>query len=130
MPTVVDFMSRKILTTKPTKSIYAASKLMAENNVGCLVVVDTKGPVGIVTERDLLRKVLAKNLPPAKTTVGEVMSMSLITVKPSTSIREVARLMIKNEVRRLPVVDEEKLVGIITVVDLAKSILGAMAMQA
>jgi predicted transcriptional regulator len=83
--------------------------------VGSAVVIDGGLPVGIVTEKDLISKVVARNRVPSEILVEEVMSQPVITISPSTSLREAARIMMKRGIRRLPVVNNNgELVGIIT----------------
>jgi len=121
MPSVKDLMTKNVITIDLKKSVFDAAVLMSEKLIGCLVIVDGEEPVGIVTERDFVRRVVAKNLP-LETTVSEIMSQPLITIDPDASLREAARLMLKNKVRRLPVVKENKLVGIIVIADFARQL--------
>jgi membrane protein YqaA with SNARE-associated domain len=83
--------------------------------------MDEEEPVGIVTERDFVRRVIAKNLP-FETTVSEIMSKPLITIDPDASLREAAGVMVKHNIRRLPVFKGNKLVGIIVVADFARQL--------
>ena len=96
-------------------------RLMAKKKVGCLVVMDGDSPRGMVTERDYVRRIVAEELP-LNTKVAEIMSKPLVTVLPDSSIREAARIMVKKKIRRLAVVETEKLVGIITTNDFAKQL--------
>jgi CBS domain-containing protein len=114
-------MTKNVITIDLKKSVFDAAVLMSEKLIGCLVIVDGEEPVGIVTERDFVRRVVAKNLP-LETTVSEIMSQPLITIDPDASLREAARLMLNNKVRRLPVVKENKLVGIIVIADFARQL--------
>ena len=121
MPSVKDLMTKNVITIDLHKTVFDAAMLMSEKRIGCLVIMDGEVPLGIVTERDFVRRVVAKNLP-SGAKVSEIMSKPLITVDPDSSLREAARLMIKNKIRRLPVVKENKLVGIIVVSDFARQI--------
>jgi len=121
MSLVKDLMTRDVVTIDLHKTIFDAAKLMSEKKVGCLVIMDGEVPVRIVTERDFVRRVVAKKLP-LDVKIQEIMSKSLITVDPDASIREAARLMLKNKIRRIPVVEENKLVGIIVVSDFARQL--------
>ena len=121
MPSVKDLMTKNVITIDLQKSVFDAAVLMSEKRIGCLVIVDGEEPVGIVTERDFVRRVVAKNLP-LETTVSEIMSQPLITIDPDASLREAARLMLNNKVRRLPVVKENQLVGIIVIADFARQL--------
>jgi CBS domain-containing protein len=117
---VDDIMSRKVITTTPETTMMQAAKTMGEKHIGSLIVMKYKTPVAIVTERDLLSKVLATGLDLRKTLVGEVMSYPLITICPTFEIREAARTMI-NKKGRLVVYVCGKLAGIITASDLIRN---------
>ena len=121
MPSVRDLMTKDITTIDLDKTVFDAAKLMSEKMVGCLVVMDGEVPVGIVTERDFVRKVVAKRLP-LDIKISEIMSKPLLFIDPDSSIREAARVMLKNKIRRLPVIKENKLVGIIVVSDFARQL--------
>jgi CBS domain-containing protein len=116
---VGDIMSRRVITTTPETSMIQAAKIMGEKHIGSLVVLKYKTPVAIVTERDLLSKVLARNRDLKKTLVGQVMSYPLIRICPTFKIREAARTMI-NKKGRLVVYVCGKLAGIITASDLIR----------
>ena len=116
---VGDIMSRKVITTTPETSMIQAAKTMGQKHIGSLIVVKYKTPVAIVTERDLLSRVLAGNLDLATTLVGQVMSYPLIKICPTFEIREAARTMI-NKKGRLVVFVCGKLAGIITASDLIR----------
>jgi CBS domain-containing protein len=116
---VSEIMSRKVITTTPETPMIQAAKTMGEKHIGSLIVVKFKTPVAIVTERDLLTKVLACNLDMKKTLVGQVMSYPLIKICPPFEIREAARTMI-NKKGRLVVFVCGKLAGIITASDLIR----------
>ena len=116
---VGDIMSRRVITTTPETSMMQAAKTMGEKHIGSLIVVKYKTPVAIVTERDLLSKVLSCSLDLKKTLVGQVMSYPLIRICPPFTIREAARTMI-NKRGRLVVFVCGKLAGIITASDLIR----------
>jgi CBS domain-containing protein len=110
-------MNRKVVTVSPHASVREAARLMREHNIGTLVVVDDGYPVGIITERDLATRVVALDLS-GDTPVEDVMSTQLITVSESTSIENVLDTMQKHGFRRLPVLKDGKLVGILTLRDI------------
>lgn len=116
---VGEVMTKEVVTVSPKDTIAKAAKLMSSRRVGCLVVVQNNQPVGIITERDILTKVVGLDLRASKVLVAEVMSSPLVTVPPTMEVSEAAKLMAKKEIRRLPVVNEGKLVGIVTASDLA-----------
>jgi len=115
---VKEIMTREVCTVSKEESILNASRKMIECGVGSVVVLEESKPVGIVTERDIIVKVVSRNKVPSEVLVEEVMNYPLITVTPETSAREAGRIMLKRGIRRLPVVNGDKLVGIITDTDL------------
>ena len=121
MPKVKDIMTKDVVSISVDRSVFEVAELMCSSQLGCLVVVEGEVPVGIVTERDIVRRVVAKKLP-LDTKVSEVMSKSLITVDPDASLKEAARLMSSNMIRRLPVSRDNKLVGIIVAADFVRNL--------
>ncbi len=119
MPTVKDLMTKNVVTVDADKTVIEAATLMSQNDIGDLIVMDNKMPVGIVTERDLVRRVLADGKP-RETKVSEVMTAPLKVIDPEAPIKEAARRMVNRRIRRLPVIKDNKLVGIITAADFAK----------
>jgi CBS domain-containing protein len=119
MPTVKDFMTKNVITIDTSKTVIEAADLMSQNNVGDLVVLDKDTPVGIVTERDLVRRVLAERKS-LDIKVSEVMTTPLRVIDPDAPLKEAARRMVNKGIRRLPVIKDNKLVGIITATDFAR----------
>ncbi|MBS3815426.1 MAG: CBS domain-containing protein [Hadesarchaea archaeon] len=117
---VKDAMTVNVLTAGPQKTVAKAAEVMTENGVGSLVIVRENKPIGIVTERDILDKVVSSDLKPSEVRVSNVMSKPLITVKPEFDMLDAMRLMVKNRIRRLPVVQDEELVGIVTAQDVTE----------
>ena len=126
MSKVKDIMTKNVVTVEPEDRALNAAVKMREKGVGALMVVSKGSPVGILTERDLVRKVIAAKKDPKSTRVADIMSKPLVTTAPNTSVREAAKKMMINDVRRLPVVASGKLVGIITAADLAKNLAGQL----
>jgi CBS domain-containing protein len=116
-----DLMSKDVVTISPETSLEDAAKLMGEKHIGSLIVVKYRTPVGIITERDLLSKVLAYGLLLRDEKIEEVMSYPLAGVSPTTTLKEVAKTMTGKK-GRLAVFDAGALVGIITASDLIKSL--------
>ena len=125
MPKVKDVMEKFVVTINPEETIYKAAKTMDEKGVGALMIASNDTPVGIVTERDLVRKVIAAKKDSSKK-ISEVMSRPLITIEPEDDVKEAAKKMLINDVRRLPVVKNGKLMGIITATDLARNLAGQL----
>ena len=119
MPPVKDFMTTNVITIDIQRTILDAAKLMHQQDVGDLVVMEGVEAKGIITERDLVRRVLALRKP-LDTKVSEIMSNPLITIEEEASIRDAARKMIKYKIRRLPVTKKNVLVGIIAASDFAR----------
>ena len=111
---VEEIMSTPPITVSPDSSASEVAKIMTEKKIGCVVVVENNRVVGIVTRRDLIEKVLAKEKNPSKTKVREIMSSPVIYVEPKAPILEVAKIMSKHGIRHVPVLDSKGLVGVIT----------------
>jgi CBS domain-containing protein len=105
-------------TIAPEATVYEAIRLMAEKNVGALVVVSEGRVVGIVSERDYTRKVILRGKVSKETAVREVLSSQVISVEPSESVEECMRLMVTHRVRHLPVLEGDRLVGVVSIGDL------------
>jgi len=119
MPTVKDFMTTNVITIDVQRTVLEAAKLMHQQDVGDLVVMDGVVAKGIVTERDLVRRVMSQRKP-LDTRVSDVMSDPLITIEEDSSLRDAARIMVKYKIRRLPVKKKNVLVGIIATSDFAR----------
>ena len=116
---VRDIMTRSVITAKESDTAADAAKLMAKHNIGCVLVSGKKGEtIGIITERDIVQRIAAKNLLPSKVTVGEAMSKPVVTVKAGASITDAAKLMNQRKIRRLAVIENGKLMGILTMKDI------------
>ncbi|HEV8359187.1 MAG TPA: CBS domain-containing protein [Candidatus Thermoplasmatota archaeon] len=111
---VRDIMASPPVTAAPDLTVLDAARLMKERNIGSLIVEDNHRPVGILTERDLVGKVVAQGLDPRATHVRELMSTPLLTVPPEMDVLEAARAMARHHVRRLPVINGSKLLGIVS----------------
>ncbi len=115
---VRDIMTRPVITADAELDILSAAKKMSSANVGSLIIVSGNKPTGILTERDLVKKVLAQGTDPRSLKVAEIMSSPVVSIEPDASLREAAALMLRSGVKRLPVIFQGKLVGIITDTDL------------
>lgn len=128
---VEDVMSSPVVTIRDTDTALAASKLMKKNEIGCVVVVDKSGkPLGLMTERDVVRRVAALDLLPSKVNAGKSMTKPLGTIDASSNVTDAARKMHEMKVRRLVVVQGGKLMGIITsndIVDITPALIDVMA---
>ena len=116
---VRDIMSRPPITARETDTAATVSKLMVKHNIGCVLVTDKVGkPIGIITERDIVQRVAAKNILPSDVKVADAMSRPVITIPPGTSITEAAKLMNHSKIRRLAVIENGKPTGILTMKDI------------
>ena len=121
MMKVEDVMIEGVITIDSDASVMKAVKMMNENEIGCLIVTRRGKAVGIVTERDLLARVIAKSKNPKKTKVREIMTKPLISGHPEMDLEEATKLMFKMKIKKLPVVESEgKLAGLITLTDVAR----------
>jgi len=112
-------MTSPVVTIGENETIYKAARLMDKNDVGCVIVTGKEGkPVGILTERDLITRVLAKNMLPNRVKSGKVMTSPLITINPDETLAEAARRMSRLNVRRLGVVYKGNLEGVISSKDI------------
>ncbi len=123
--TVRQMLARKaqVLSVPPGVTMLDALTLMAEQNVGALLVVDNEQLVGIVTERDYARKIALTGRSSQNTPVKDVMSSQVITVTPSWTADQCMVLMDEKHIRHLPVVENDKLVGVISIRDAVKAII-------
>jgi len=117
---VEDVMVEDVVTVEADVTVKKAVSLMNKYEIGCLIVTKRGKPIGIVTERDMLTRVLAESREPQETKIAEVMSRPLIFAEPQMDLEEAARLMFKMKVKKLPVVSNGKLVGLVTLTDLAR----------
>jgi CBS domain-containing protein len=116
---VRDIMSRPVVSVKESDTVDDVAKLMAKHDIGCVLVAGKKGEtVGIVTERDIVHRIAAKNLLPSKVTVADSMSKPVITVQSKASVTDAAKLMNQRKVRRLAVIEDGKLAGVLTMKDI------------
>ena len=119
---VKDLMNPSVVTIEPASSAALAARLISRHNVGALPVCAGDGRLrGMVTDRDIVLRCIAAEEDPAQTPVRDIMTRECATVSPGDDCREATRLMAAQQVRRLPVVEDGKLVGIITLADLARS---------
>lgn len=123
---VKDVMDTNVVTVPSGTTVAEAIRIMVKENVWSLVVEVKGSPQGVVTERDLLRKCLAKGLPPEKEPVERIMSSPLITISPDANIREAMSIMVEKEIRRLFIMENGKIRGRVTQTRLFESSLQVM----
>jgi len=117
---VKDVMVKEIITVNPTTKIREAVELMNKNEIGCLVVTRKGRPIGIMTERDILKKIVCGRKDPEQTRVSEIMSKPLIVGGVDMDWLEAVKMMLDRNIKKLPILDGERLVGLVTLTDVAR----------
>jgi len=120
---LLDQKGPEIVSIHPDAMVFDAIAKMADNNIGSLVVIEREGLVGIITERHYARNVVLKGKTSPTTPVREIMEKNVVTIRPEQRVEECMALMTAKRVRHLPVMEGGKLVGIISIGDLVKSII-------
>lgn len=119
MGKVRDIMEKNVITIEQDKSALDAARLISEKDISFLVIVKDGIPTGVVSERDFVRKVVVNDKQASKIALSEIMSFKFRWVEPSTTIEEAVQKMLNNNIRRLIILENNKLVGVITQTDLA-----------
>jgi CBS domain-containing protein len=117
---VKDIMAVNVVTMPLDASIFDVSKSMAEMDIGSVIITDKERPVGIITESDIVRRVIAEEKDPKATSASEIMSSPIIHVEPGTGLTEAMRVMAKSNIRRVAVLKNNSLAGIITSRDILR----------
>ncbi len=113
-------MIKEVITVDGESTVKEAADIMNRFEIGCLIVIGNGKAEGILTERDLLKRVVSPGKNPLTTAVRTVMSKPLIVVEPDMELEEAAKLMFKLKIKKLPVVDSGRLMGLVTLTDLAR----------
>jgi CBS domain-containing protein len=116
---VKDVMIRDVVTLDISTSVKEAAKLMDKNNIGCVIVTKNQLPIGILTERDFVKRIAAEGKP-LYAPLEEVMSSPIIEVPPDETVWEAAQIMKTNNIHKLPVKKDSQIIGIVTATDLVK----------
>lgn len=122
MAKVKDVMIKEVVTIDGEESVAEACRIMGEKHIGSLIVTSQGKPAGIFTERDLLSKVALKRLKLDEIKVKDYMSAPLTFISPEFDLKEAARIMAQLKIRRLPVIKDEKLIGILTSSDITSAL--------
>jgi CBS domain-containing protein len=127
METVAEFLAAKgpaVYSVRAEATVYEALELMAEKNIGAVIVTDEAGRLhGIFSERDYARKMMIKGRDSQTTRVREIMTTTVVSVNPETRLRDCMTIMTEKRIRHLPVFSGEKLVGVVSIGDVVKSLL-------
>lgn len=120
MRTAQDIMSSKVITMESDVSSTEIARIMSKNKVSSVIITKDQTPVGIVTERDIVSKIVAQNKKPSEVKTVDIMTTPLVIVSPLSTTDEVAEMMIGKKIRRVVVMDSTQPLGIITVTDFVK----------
>ena len=117
---IKDVMITEVITVDVNTNLRKAVKRMNSHEIGCLIVLEKGSYVGILTERDVLKRIVAESRNPEETIVGDVMSKPLVVVNPESTLEEAINLMIEKKIKKLPVIEKRKLVGLVTMTEIAR----------
>lgn len=120
---LVDEKGPHVWSIHPEATVYAALALMAEHQIGALLVIDDTGPVGLISERDYARYVVLRGKTSRETPVHEIMTRRVVCSTPDQTLEEAMALMTEKRVRHLPVIADGQVLGMISIGDLIKSII-------
>jgi CBS domain-containing protein len=114
-------MVKNVKTVPMDTSVQKAVKIMNKNRINCLVVTYEKRVAGIITERDLLERVLEKGKDPKELKVSEIMTRQVLVGKPTMELVEASKFMFEKKVKKLPIMEKNRLVGVVTLTDIARA---------
>ena len=117
---VEDVMTKEVITIDETATIKEAAEIMDKNEISCLIALRKGRAIGIITERDLLKRIIVEAKNPEKTKVGKVMSSPLAVVAVGTDLETALRLMFLKKIKKLPVVNKESILGLVSLTDIAR----------
>jgi CBS domain-containing protein len=124
MPSMLQVLESKgpqVWSISPDATVFAGLKLMAEKNIGALLILENNRPVGIMSERDYARKIILEGRLSRETNIRSIMTTRLVSVHPADSVEHAMALMTRERIRHLPVMDGEKVLGIVSIGDLVKA---------
>ena len=124
---ILETKGRTVWTVAPEATVYDALALMSEKHVGALVVVSEGKLVGVFSERDYARKIILQGKTSRDTLVHEIMSAPVMTISPDETVEECMRIMTRNRIRHLPVIESGSVAGVVSIGDLVNSIISAQA---
>ncbi|NLX78048.1 MAG: CBS domain-containing protein [Clostridiaceae bacterium] len=127
---VRDIMTKSVVTVRPDTTINEVARLMQQHNVGAIPVVDNNGLMGIVTDRDLVVRNIASGKDPNSTPVRDIMTSQVTTVTPEDDVQSITKLMATRQIRRIPVVENQQLIGMVSLGDIATTGRTDLAMEA
>jgi CBS domain-containing protein len=113
-------MTKDVIAVDENVSAVEAAKIMTEKGISSLIIEKDHAPIGIISERDFVKKICAKDIIPSSIKVGSMMSKLQTFATPDTSVEVAVQRMVNHRIRRLPIISDSRVIGIITVTDLAK----------
>ena len=122
MDKVDAWMTKKVITVTGSQTITIAAKEMTKNNISCLVVAENKKPTGIITQKDILTKVIAMDKDPTKVKVKDIATLNIVTINSDENVAQASNLMALAKIKQIPVLKNGKLNGIITSTDIMRAI--------
>ena len=122
MGQIRDIMEKNVITIEKDKTAQDAAKIINEKDISFLVVMDEGLPVGVLSESDFVRKIAAEDKKSSDVPISDIMSYKFRSVGPTTTIEDAVQKMLNNNIRRLLILEDEKLVGVITQTDLARNL--------
>jgi CBS domain-containing protein len=117
---VEDVMTSEVITIDENATVKEAAEIMDKNEISCLIALRKGRAIGIITERDLLKRIIVEAKNPEKTKVGKVMSSPLEVVAVGTDLEKALRLMFRKKIKKLPVVNKDSLLGLVSLTDVAR----------
>ena len=117
---VEDVMTKEVITIDENATIKEAAEVMDKKEISCLIALKKGRAIGIVTERDLLKRIIVEAKNPEKTKVGNVMSSPLEVVAVGTDLEKALRLMFRKKIKKLPVVEDDNILGLVSLTDIAR----------
>lgn len=115
-----DVMTREVITLDEEVSVKKAAEIMAQEGIGAMIATSEGKAIGILTERDILKRIVAEDRNSRETKVKDIMTSPLVTIEPSTSLDEAAHLMFEKEIKNLPVIHENRLIGLVSLQDICR----------
>jgi predicted transcriptional regulator len=128
--TMQDIMSKDVVTAAPEDTVFTAIKRMSESGISCVIVLEGEKVVGILTEKDVLRAVAGEKVDFRRVTVGETMMSPVHTGSPDTSLLEASRLMQVHRIKRLPILEASRLIGVVTQTDITRGLVTLSPLKA
>jgi CBS domain-containing protein len=117
-----EIMIKDVVTIDGNVTVEEVATVMEEHQIGCVIVVQDENPIGIITERDMLKRVLLELRDLKTTKAFQIMSAPLLFGNPQMSVQDAVKLMTERRIKKLPIIDEGRLVGMLTLTDLARSV--------